>query len=491
MRRSDLLRTTLGFLLAPLLALVVGSMPLPGLTLEAHRLAAISVFVIVLWLTEALPLPVTALLGAALCVVAGIAPASQVLAAFGDPVIFLFLGSFLLARALEIHGVDRRISYSLLSHPWVSGSTLRTLWALGLTTAVLSMWISNTACVAMLFPVVLAIGRATEEQLGHPAPRFVTGLLLMLAYSASIGGLGTPVGTPPNMIGIALIEKGTGVHIDFFRWMLFAVPLTLLLFVALFLVVRLLFPPEVKQIPGQLDSMRRAVRELGPLRAGERNALLAFGTAIFLWLLPGIVSGILGTEHPGAKAFSQRMPEGVAAILAASLLFVLPVSRREWRPTLQWSDAVAVDWGTILLFGGGIALGKLSFETGLAEAMGKGLVSALGISQAWTLQGAATGIAVLVSETSSNTASANMVVPVMLSMAESVGASAAVTGVAATLGASLGFMLPISTPPNAIVYGSGRIRLADMVKAGILLDLVGGLLVWIAVMTWVRVLLPA
>ena len=474
------IRAPLGFALAPILALAILLSPMPALSTEAHRLAAIAALVIVLWISEAIPLPVTALLGPVLAIAAGVAPASNVLASFGDPVIFLFLGSFLLARAMEIHGVDRRLASSLLAHRWVGASTLRTLWAMGLATGFLSMWISNTACVAMLFPVVMALARATEDQLGHPAPRIVTAFLLMLAYAASVGGMATPVGTPPNLIGIALIEENTGVRIGFLQWMLIGVPVSLALFAVLFAILRVLHPPEARVVPGLIESMRGIASSRGPLTAGERNALVSFGFAIALWIGPGILSALLGAAHPYSKLLAQRLPEGVAAILAASLLFILPVSWKKRQFTLEWKDAMRIDWGTILLFGGGIALGRMSFETGLAESIGRGLSAFFGVSSEASLAAASIGTGVLVSEISSNTASANMVVPVMISMAKAIGARADAIGVAATLGSSLGFALPISTPPNAIVYGSGRIKINDMIRAGILLDLAGALLMWAA-----------
>jgi len=478
-------RGTIGLIAGPLLALSVLLLPFSGVSLEAHRLAAIVTLVIVFWLTEAIPIPVTALLGAALAVLLGIAPATQVLSAFGDPVIFLFLGSFMLARAMQVHGIDRRIAYTLLAHPWVGASTYRTLWALGLVACLLSMWISNTACVAMLFPVALAIARATGELIHAktqdaeaPRLRYTTGLLLMLAYAGSVGGIATPVGTPPNLIGIALIDQGTGVRLGFVQWMTFGVPLALVLLVAVYGVMLLLFRPEVRSVPGQLERMREAVRSLGALSVGERNSLIAFGTAVILWVSPGLVGLVLGADHPTARVVTERLSEGIVALLAASLLFLLPTNWRQREFTLRWEEAVRIDWGTILLFGGGIALGKLMFVTGLAEGLGRGLIDALGLRDPALLTGAAAAVASVMSETSSNTASANMVVPVMMSVAKTVGGSGVVIGIAATLGASMGFMLPISTPPNAIVYGSRAVRITDMVRAGLLLDLIGLLIVW-------------
>lgn len=488
--RFERWRKTAGLLAGPALALPVFLLPFPALSAEAHRLAAVVVLVMTFWLTEAIPIPVTALLGVALSILLGIAPAPKALSAFGDPVIFLFIGSFMLAQALQVHGVDRRIAYGLLAHPWVGGSTLRTLWTLGLVTGGLSMWMSNTACTAMLFPVALAIARTTAELVPGSTARYTTGLLLMLAYAASVGGLATPVGTPPNLIGIALIEQGLGVRIGFFQWMLFGVPLSLALFLVLYGIVVVLWRPEVRAIPGQRERMRQSREALGPMTPGERNSLLAFATAVVLWVLPGLVGLAFGQAHPAAKLLAERLPEGAAALLAAGLLFVLPTNWRQREFTLRWSQAVQIDWGTVLLFGGGIALGRMMFDTGLAASVGHGLLALLGLQSPLALTGAATGIATLMSETSSNTASANMVVPVMLSMAKTVGAAGVTVAVAATLGASLGFMLPISTPPNAIVYGSGAVRLIDMVKTGLLLDLCGVLLVWAACAWLVPLVLP-
>ena len=480
------MRKAIGLVAGPLSALALFVLPLPSLSSEAHRLAAVVILVIVFWLTEAIPIPATALLGVALTVLLGVAPAGKVLAAFGDPVLFLFIGSFMLARAMRVHGLDRRIAYRLLAHPWVGASTYRTLWALGLTACLLSMWMSNTACTAMLFPVALAIARTTEESVrpnaadSAPPLRYTTGLLLMLAYAASVGGIATPVGTPPNLIGIAFIEQQLGRHLGFLQWIVFGVPLSLALLAGLYGILMLAFRPEIRVVPGQRERMEAARQALGPMSHGERNSLIAFGLAVLLWIGPGLLGLALGNQHPLVASMEQRLPEGIVALLAASLLFLLPTDWSKRTFTLRWEDAVRIDWGTILLFGGGIALGRMMFDTGLASAVGHNLLTWLGIRGETALTGAAAAVATLISETSSNTASANMVVPVMLSMAQTLGVSGVLTGVAATLGASLGFMLPISTPPNAIVYGSGAIRLIDMVRVGLLLDSLGVLMVWAA-----------
>jgi sodium-dependent dicarboxylate transporter 2/3/5 len=494
----DYWRRTTGFFVAPAVALIFWLIPFPNLSVEAHRLAGVASLVIIFWITEAIPIPASALLGVSLAVLVGVAPAKNILTAFGDQIIFLFIGSFILARAMQRHGLDRRIAYALLAHPWVGGNTYRTLWAVGLTAWLLSMWISNTATVAMLFPVALAIAQETGEFVsaqnlgssGLSARHYTTALLLMLAFAGSVGGIATPVGTPPNLIGIALIAEGLEVRITFFRWMMFALPLAVLMLLAIYATMLLLFPPEVRNVPRQLELMRQRQSELGAWTAGQYNTLAAFSLAVVLWIMPGLLGFILGAANPVVVTLQQRLPEGTVALLAACLLFLLPTSWGKREFTLSWEEAAQIDWGTVLLFGGGIALGRMFFDTGLATALSNAFLSVIDVDSPRFLAGAAAFIAVIISETSSNTASASMVVPVMLSIGKTMDSTGFILAVAATLGASLGFMLPVSTPPNAIVYGSRAVRILDMVKAGIVIDIIGVLLVW-AVANWlVPVVLP-
>jgi sodium-dependent dicarboxylate transporter 2/3/5 len=482
--RFDRIRGLVGLIGGPLTALVLLLLPL-DLSTEAHRVAAVASLMVVFWMTEAIPLPATALLGISLFVIFGVAPASEILAAFGEQVIFLFIGSFMLAKAMQRHGLDRRIAYALLAHPWVGGSTYRTIWALGLTAWTLSMWISNTASVAMLFPVAMAIAGSTSEIMDE-APseplgdRYTTGLLLMLAYAGSIGGIATPIGTPPNLIGIALLQEGTGKRIGFLEWMAFGLPLAVVLLVVIFGIVLLLFRPTVRTVPGQTEMMRSRRDTLGPWTTGQRTSLLAFVVAVILWIAPGAASLVFGQEHAIATTLNDRLPEGVAALLAASLLFMLPADWRHREPVLPWEEAAAIDWGTVILFGGGIALGGVLFSTGLADRIGVGLVDAIGANTRSSLTALGVVVASVVSETSSNTASVNVVLPVILAATRATSAAPLEIGVTVTLAASMGFMLPVSTPPNAIVYGSGRVRLIDMIRAGILLDLAGVFTIWLA-----------
>ncbi len=464
-----------GLLPAALLFAALWLLPLPGLSPEAHRLAAVMVAVAALWITEALPLPVSALAGAAACVALQVAPARDVFAPFADPLMFLFIGSFMLSQALFEHGLDRRVAFWVLSLPLIGGRPARILVAYGVITAGLSAWISNTATTAMMFPIGLALVRLlfeSERRAGcPPSRRYATALMLTTSFAASVGGLATPVGTPPNVIGIGFIERLTGAELSFFEWSLLGAPVAVLLvlFLATFFVRAC--PAGVSEIEGAAELVARERAALGPWTTGQRSTALAFGATVALWVGPGIVALVAGETSPLYRTLQRSLPEGVAALIGALLLFLLP--GQGGRRALGWDEAVRIDWGVVLLYGGGFALGVLSFQSGLAEATGRGLTGLLPIHGPFSLLVAATLVAVLLSETTSNTASANMIVPVVISIAQAGGYDPLLPALGATLGASLGFMLPVSTPCNAIVYGSGLVPLRSMVRHGLVLDLAG------------------
>jgi sodium-dependent dicarboxylate transporter 2/3/5 len=474
-----------GAVLAPAALLLLLLAPMPGLTPEAHRLAGVLGAVVVLWVTEALPLPVTALLGAAACVVLGVAPAKDVLAPFADPLIFLFIGAFILSRAIFLHGLDRRVAYAVLGLRWVGARPNRILVAVGAVTCAISAWISNTASTAMMYGIgmsILATLRGADDR--HPIdPRYPAAMMLMIAWAASVGGLATPVGTPPNVIGIGFIRSMVGVEIPFFKWCLVGVPVVLVLFAYLGVYLRAVAPAGLSELPGSAELIRSEQARLGPWTRGQRSVAIAFGVTVALWVIPGLVALAAGEHSAAYQWLSRRIPEGVAAVLGALLLFLLPGDEGR---AITWDDAVRIDWGVVLLYGGGFALGVLSFQTGLAEAMGRGITGLLPLEGSFGLLVASVLAAVLLSETTSNTAAANMIVPVVISIAKAAGLDPLEPALGATLAASLGFMLPVSTPCNAIVYGSGYIPLGRMIRWGILLDLAG----IVVIIALVRVLSP-
>jgi sodium-dependent dicarboxylate transporter 2/3/5 len=480
-------RNTIGLFLGPLVAVIIYFMEMPQLSHQAHLLAAVLGWTVVWWICEPIPLGMTALASSVLCVVLGVEAAKKVFAPYADPIIYLFLGSFMLAEAMAIHRLDKRFAYAIMSSKLVGNSTGRILGAFGLICAFLSMWISNTAATAMMFPIALGIVYAMSDIIARQQGkgvnplklRFGTGLMLMSAYAASTGGIATPVGTPPNLIGIALIDKTLGIKISFFHWMTFALPLTVILCVVLFLLLYFLHKPEIARLEGSMEYVALEKEQLGKWTAGQRNALIAFMITVTLWIIPGILAILYGEKSEIATAYNKMMPEGVAALIGALLLFIMPTNWKTREFTITWKQAMRIDWGTLLLFGGGITLGTLMFDSKLADVIGKGLLAISGATSTWGITLGAIFIAILVSETSSNTASANMVVPVMIALAQAAGVDPIPPAIGATLGASWGFMMPVSTPPNAIVYGSGMVPITKMIRAGVIYDIIGGMTLWI------------
>lgn len=463
-----------GLVLAPVAFAAVWWMA-AALPMPAHRLAAVLTAVVVLWITEAIPMAITAFLGVAAAILLGVAPAQEAFAPFADPLIFLFIGTFMLARAIFVHGLDRRFAFAILGLPGVGERPGRVLVAYAAVSCALSMWISNTATTAMMFPIGISLLAFLEShpQAGRVAPAFGTVLLLSNAFGASIGGLSTPVGTPPNLIGLGFIQRETGVSIPFFSWMLLGLPVTLAALALMLVDLRRTGVPRRTELHGVAAMIAAERAAVGPWTRGQINTLIAFGLTVACWVLPGAAALVFGRDSVTARYLAALLPESVVALVGAGLLFLLPVNLRRHEFTLRWSDAVQIDWWIVFLYGGGIALGTLAFKTGLAEAMGRGLTGLLGIRSEFGLLALSTVLATVLSETTSNTASANMVVPVVIAFARSAGVDPVVPALGATMGASLGFMLPVSTPTNAIVYGSGRIPLTAMIRHGILLDVIG------------------
>ena len=471
-------RRTAGLFLGPVLLVVLLLAPLP-LADAPHKLAAILAMMVVLWVTEALPLAVTALIGPVLAVALRVVPARTAFAPFADPIIFLFIGSFMLAEAMFVHGLDRRIAFGALSWRVVGSSPTRILIVFGAVSTGLSMWISNTATTAMMFPIGLSIvahlthGREAEQG----SRNFAMAMMLICGFGASIGGIGTPIGTPPNLIGIGMLNRIVGADITFFSWMRLGVPIVVLLFGFLVAYFYLRFLRGLTLDTSRAGQIQEELRRLGPLSSGQRNVLLAFSVTVALWLLPGALAIAGAGASSFARAYNAAMPESVAAMTGAILLFVLPVRWRARQFTLTWEQAVRIDWGIILLFGGGLAMGELAFSTGLAESMGRGITSSLPVQSEASLTILFTAVAIVMSEAASNTASANMIVPIAIAVSQAAGIDPLQPALGATLGASMGFMMPISTPPNAIVYSSGHVPITAMMRHGIILDVAGFLVI--------------
>jgi len=477
-------RGTVGLVAGPILFAFLLFWPTPSLTPEAHQLSAIMALVVTLWITEALPIPITALLGPALAVLLRVAPVREAFAPFADPIIFLFIGSFMLAEAMFVHGLDRRIAFTALSFRWVGRSPTRVLAVYGGVTAGLSMWISNTATTAMMFPIgmsIIAHLRESQPSAGRDIDRFAMAMMLLAAFAASIGGIGTPVGTPPNLIGMGVLERTAGIKISFFNWMIVGVPLVILMFASAVAYFHFMAIRGRHLHTDSADLALDELKKLGRLSRGQWNVLVAFALTVALWLTPGVLAITGLGDTPFAKAFNAAVPEAVAAVAGALLLFMLPVDWSQRRFTITWNEASRIEWGIILLFGGGLSLGGLAFSTGLAETVGRGLLDWVPVRSPLTFTMLFTALGIVLTEVSSNTAAANMVVPIAIAVSHAAGMSPLEPALGATLGCSMAFMLPISTPPNAIVYSSGYVPITAMMRHGVVIDVIAFVLIVVVV----------
>ncbi|OLF07532.1 anion transporter [Actinophytocola xinjiangensis] len=483
-------RRTVGLWLAPLVSVVFLLLPL-DMPDNQQTLAGVLLGVIILWVTEAVPIPIGGLIGVAAIVVLGVVPPDDALGPFGSSTVFTFIGAFILAQAMLKHGVARRFAFRILAMPRLGRSTTGVIVAFGLITCVLSAFVSNTATVAMLLPTALGIlsviAKLLQER-GLVAADFDplrlrvgAAIMLMLAYGASVGGLLTPVGSPPNLIGRGLIEEATGERISFAAWMGMALPVCAVMFVILAVVLLLLNRPEIKRIEGVAEYVAEQRAQMGPLSRAEKNTLIAFGITVTLWIFPGVIALVAGTESAIYTEISDRLDEGIVAVLGASLLYLLPVDWPTREFTLRWRDAAEIDWGTIVLFGTGIIFGSLLAATGLAKTIGNSASDGLGLSSGVTITIFAVLLAIIVSETTSNTASASVVVPIVIPVAVAAGVDPFVPALAATFAASFGFMLPVSTPQNAVVYGSGAVPITTMIRSGVSFDVLGAILIMVGI----------
>jgi sodium-dependent dicarboxylate transporter 2/3/5 len=350
---------------------------------------------------------------------------------------------------------------------------LSMLVALSSTAFLLSLWMSNVAATAVALPIAVSVAEASRNR------RYAAAIVLAIAFGASMGGVGTPVGTPPNLIGIAQLRHA-GVEVGFLRWMSFGVPLGALMLAVMWGVLALRFRLRRGQpLPAELAGLTHA----RPWNRGEVAVCVAFAAAVLGWLTPGI----LETLAPGGAASrwaASHFTEEVVALLAATLLFLWPVG--DGRNALTWREAAGIDWGTVFLFGGGILLGDLAGKTGLTARWGESLVASTGAHSLWAITALMTGVAIVLSELTSNTATATLIVPLAITLAQAAHVRIEPPAIGATLGASFGFMLPISTAPNAMAYGTGQVTIRQMAGAGILFDVIG----FVAIVVGLRLLCP-
>lgn len=494
----------IGFILGIVLFLLILFIPVPSsflstaqhvvvqqqADLDARRLAesmqsvlAVLVLMIVWWLTEAVSLPATALLPAVLFPLLRVTglqekvtfqfTARNTLLNYANPVIYLFLGGFLIAGAMQKWKLDRRFTLWFLTRGKLANDSRSVLFGIMAVTAFLSMWISNTATAAMMLPLGLGILSLTGAEPGKS--RYGTALMLGIAWAASIGGVGTIIGTPPNGIALGILNSTFGSdptyhRITFLDWMKFGVPYVLMYLPVAWFILLKLHPPEVISLPGGKERLLQDRKALGSLSSGERGTIAVFLLAVSLWITNPFWDSLLPPFLAGRVSW---LDEYLIGLLCGSLLFFIPVKLSKGSFLLDWRDTKFVDWGTLILFGGGIALSDAMFKTGLAAWIATSFVGLFGAPSTVVMVFAVVFLIDFLTEVTSNTAVTSMMVPVVISIALKTGENPITVAVAAAIAASMAFMLPVATPPNALVYGTGYIALKDMVRAGFILDIIG------------------
>jgi sodium-dependent dicarboxylate transporter 2/3/5 len=466
-------RIWLGGLGAPIVfvALWVAPLPIPE---NAHHLAAVLGAVFVLWVSEVIPIAVTALLIAPLLILCGVVEdPKEAFRHYADPILFLFVGSFFIAEAMQRHGLDRRVGRAILRLPGVRALPSRVRTAMMIATALLSMWVANTASTAVFLPIV--IGMVGTNDLKN---RAASGTIFGVAVAASTGGMGTFVGTPPNLITARFLD-GAGMRMGFVDWFAIGFPTAMVTTLAAVAVLHFMMPPRaaVDATAATVPAYERPA----PWSIGEIVTAIAFAVSVVGWSLPGVCVALGFSWAPWLE---DKLEPGVVALIASAILFAAPDGKGA--RVLRWREAAQIDWGVIMLFGGGLALGGALLSTGLAEDMGEGFVAVTRIREVWTLTAVLCVFTIFFSEIVSNTAAATMLVPLVIGIATELEAPIAPPVLAVGLAASCGFMLPIATGPNALAYGTGRIAQIDMMRVGVVLDLVCGVVIF----TMLRVLCP-
>jgi sodium-dependent dicarboxylate transporter 2/3/5 len=484
-------RAWIGRFLGPILALIAYfSLSAGSDELSKTGVATISVGILmaVWWVSEALPLPATALLPIALFPLLGVLEIGDATAPYANDLIFLFMGGFMIALAMQRWGLHRRIA--LLTILLVGTKPIYMIGGFMLATAFLSMWVSNTATTVMMLPIGLSVlglvlrsgddtpgdsETSDEELTGSGASNFAICLMLGIAYAASIGSLATLIGTPPNLFMASFLQENYDISIGFGQWMLVGLPLSVVfLFIAWIVLTRFVFPPEIDEISGGRQLIRGQLDEIGSISRGEKFVLAIFVVTALSWMFRGFITT--------AVPFLGGLDDAGIAIIAAIILFAVPIDWRNGIFALDWETARQLPWGVLILFGGGLSLASAVTETGVDKWIG-GLISGLQAVPVFLLIGIVAVSILLLTELTSNTATAAAFLPIVAGAAGGLDLSPLVFVVPAALAASCAFMMPVATPPNAIVFGSGHITIVQMVRAGIWLNLIGAILVTLTVYT--------
>jgi sodium-dependent dicarboxylate transporter 2/3/5 len=459
----------LGLVAGPVAFLILRALEPGGLTGESAAVLGVGAWMAIWWITECLPLAVTALLPIALFPLLGVGTTRESASHFANEVVFLYLGGFILAAALERWNAHERVALSVIGA--VGTTSRRLVLGVMLATAFVSMWISNTASAAMMYPIALAIGSMFGE--GPAARSQRVALLLGVAFAASIGGMSTLIGTPPNLILAGATKELIGVELDFFTFLKYGMPAALILLPACWaLLVFVMHREHLELDTASLNELRRKRDVLGRIHGGELAVIIVFGLVAVSWFVrePKVIGSF---TVPGLTQILPGLTDAGIAIIGAIFLFIIPGRSDDGpsRPLISWHEAKTIPWDVLLLFGGGLSLAAAMDSSGLATRIGEWMSGLQGLPLPVVLVGVSVAT-VIISELASNAATAAMGMPIAVSLAAALGQPPLLLMLLVGLSASAGYALPMATPPNAIVFGSGELTVRDMARAGIVLDLI-------------------
>lgn len=470
---SNNLSKAIGLYLGPVLFLIILlTPPVQGISENAWKVLAMALLMLCWWVTEAVPLPVSALLPMLLLPLLGIVNIQKASAPYADPIVFLFMGGFMVAVAMEKWNLHQRIALNIIRLTGTNANGI--ILGFFLATALISMWISNTATAIMMLPIGLSVIQLLFKSLSTRDAKgvrnFALCIMLAIAYGANIGGTATIIGTPPNVVFAGYIRETYHYEVPFARWFAVGLPFSLILLgLSYTVMVFLLFPNRLGKFDGVEHLIRDELKALGKMSVGERNTLLVFLATALLWIfrapLVQLLSGI-------------ALSDTGIAILATLALFVIPVNFRKWEFVLDWRDTEKLPWGILLLFGGGLSLANALETTGIIQLIGDQF-SGMQAWGFWLIIGL-TAASLYLTEIMSNVALVTIFLPVVGGIAQGVGIDPLTVCITVTLAASCAFMLPMSTPPNAIVFASGHVKVSDMIKAGFWLNIISIFLIGLA-----------
>jgi len=468
-----------GLVLGPVLFLVLSSLLPTSLSYKAIIILSLGAWMVIWWATEAIPIPATALLPMILFPLFSVSTVKDASAPYGDPVIFLFMGGFILALGLEKYNLHTRIALNLIRLTGTSGNGI--ILGFMLATALISMWISNTATAVMMLPIANSVTNLLAKEMGkQDDPRFkkfATGLMLGIAYAASIGGLATIIGTPPNVVMVGYMKRFYNLDVSFSSWMIVGIPLMVaILGGCYFIITRVLYRNHLPAIEGSAKLIENKLTELGKISKAEKLVMLIFSITCFFWIFRQNINGFIG---------KNLLDDTTIAMTGGIIMFLMPLNLKESKFVLDWTDMKNLPWGILLLFGGGLCLADGMADAGLVQLVGEKISSQHAMGPV-TLILLLSLISMGLTEVMSNVALTTIFVPVVFGIAEGFHISPILLAMPVTFAASCAFMMPVSTPPNAILFASGYIKMKEMMKTGLLLNLFSLVIIFIISITLVQ-----